>query len=217
MKLALALATLLVAAPAFAQDDEPAHARPVRPGQSGDSSSNSSSDASSPKGEAKTEAAPTFRKRYSPGFSVGALTVVRSYEGLDGSAFGVGAGVGWAWDLVSVDAQVIQSVAVVGERKPTELKLNADYAFATFGGFSVLGLLGLDYTLNGPDRQTTHVPGNLFGPEMGIGARYRFMPLFDIVAYWTAETVAARNGPQRMFFEPGVIAAVQVHPFGSDE
>jgi len=221
VKIAIALAALLVAAPAFAQEDEPSHSRPVTPGssakQSASSDSSSSDTSSSPTAEVKTDAAPVFRKRYSPGFAIGAVTNVRSYEGLDGAAFGVGAGIGWAWDLVSIDGQVIQSLAVVGERKPTELKLNADFAFATFGGFSVLGLVGLDYTLDGPDRQTTHTPGNLFGPEVGLGARYRFMPLFDVVAYWTGEFVAARNGPQRMFFEPGVIAAIQVHPFGSDD
>jgi len=194
VKTALAvLAVLLCAAPALADEAPEVSASATAP-----------------------DATPTFRRRYSPGFAIGALTDVRGYEGLDGAATAAGVGLGYAFDLVSVEAQVLQSFGVVGERKPTYLKANLDFALLTFGGFSVLGTVGLDYVFSGPDRQTSQTPGNLFGPELGLGARYRVMPLFDVVAYWTAGLWAAVSGPKRMYFEPGLCAGVQFHPFASE-
>lgn len=187
MKRALAVGlALCCAAPAFAQD------------------------ASATAGD---ESLASVRRRYSPGFSIGALTDVRGYEGLNGAAAAAGVGLGYAFDLVTIDVQVLQSLAIVGERKPTLLKANFDFALFTFGGFSGLGTVGIDYVFSGPDRQTTSAPGNLFGPELGIGARYRVMPLFDVVAYGTAGLWASASGPRRMYFEPGLVAGLQFHPF----
>lgn len=160
---------------------------------------------------------PGLRKRYDPGLSISALTDVRGFEGLDGAATAAGGSLGWAWDLVDLNLAVLQSVGVVGERKPTYLKANIHYAFATFSPVSVVGLTGLDYVLNGPDRQTTRQPGNMIGPELGLGIRVRIFPALDLfadgaVGLWAS----APGGPHRMYVEPGMQAGLALHPFASE-
>ena len=156
-----------------------------------------------------------LRKRYDPGFSAGALTSVRGYEGLDGAAVAAGVDVGWAFDLVDFHLSVQQSLAAVVEHRPTYLGANLEYAFATVGGFSVLGTTGLDLVLDGPDRQTGHAGGDLFGPELGLGARYRVTPLVDVVATATVGLWLPTHGPRRMFVEPGLTGGLIFHPFAS--
>jgi hypothetical protein len=186
----LALAVALAAVPAFAE------------GTSGESSASSN---------------PGLRKRYDPGFAIGAVSDVRGFEGLNGAATSAGASVGWAWDPVDLNLQVMQALAVVGERKPTYLKANIHYAFATFAPVSINGTTGIDYVLHGPDRQTTMQPGNMIGPELGLGVRIRVMPMLDILADATAGLWQSSGGPHRMYFEPGVQGALQFHPFGSSD
>jgi hypothetical protein len=155
------------------------------------------------------------RQRFDPGLGVAALTDVRAYEGLDGAGSAVGVRVGYVWDLVGVHASYLQGLATVGERRPSFVKAGFDFAFLTVGRFSVIGVAGLDLVLHGPDRQTAAVNSNLWGPELGLGARFRVIPKLDLFASGTAGVWAATHGPTRTYFEPGVVAGVQFHPFAA--
>ena len=156
-----------------------------------------------------------LRRRFDPGFGVAALTDVRAYEGLTGAGAAAGVRVGYVWDLVGVHASYLQGLATVGERRPAFVKAGFDFAFLTVGRFSVIGVAGLDLVLHGPDRQTADVDSNLWGPELGLGARFRLLPKLDLFAGGTAGIWSATHGPTRTYFEPGVVAGVQFHPFAA--
>lgn len=170
--------------------------------------------ASSP-ARAETSTTTGLRKRFDPGVGVGLLSDVRGYEGLDGAGSAAGARVDYAWDLLAVHAAYLQGLATVGERRPAFVKAGFDFAFFTLGRFSVLGVAGVDLVLHGPDRQSATTDGNLWGPEVGLGARFRLLPKVDLFAQGTAGVWAAMHGPTRTYFEPGAALGVQVHPFAS--
>jgi hypothetical protein len=188
-----------------------------------DNSSPSSSGSSS--GGTETQ----VRKRYDPGLAFWAMGDVRGYEDLNGAATSAGVGVGYSWDLVGLRAEFLQGIGIVGEHRPTFLKLTADYAFATIQSFSIMGRVGLNTVLNGPNCQLNPAsrvgatcqegpsPNLLIGPELGMGVRYRLMPKFDIFAAGTIQLVNSVNGTARFFFNPGGTAGVTVHPFGSED
>ena len=165
-----------------------------------------------------------LRKRYDPGLAIAALYELRGFEGMESRVAGVpalsqqaGLGVGYSFDLVDVRAEALFSLTLVGEKRPIWLKARVEYAFATFGGFSVMGELAPQVVLNAPELQSGSVGGTLFGPELGVSARYRISPMFDAYVTGTGSVLSSLgDGPRRFFFDPGVFAGIAVHPFGKE-
>jgi hypothetical protein len=165
------------------------------------------------------------RVRYDPGLSLTLLTDVRSYEGLVSAGSGpalntnLGVGVGYTWDLIDLRGEFQYAATRVGEGHPVFLRVRAEYAFMSLGGFHLMGDLAPTLMLDGPATQAGGTGGKLAGPDLGLSARYRITANFDAFVSASGAFLASleREGSRRFFFNPGVFLGVQVHPFGKEE
>jgi hypothetical protein len=116
----------------------------------------------------------------------------------------------------------------VAGHHPSDLKVAADFAFITYGSFSLMGRTALSVVLDAPSCQLAplnafgadcDVPdrGPMWGPEIGWGVRYRATPKLDLYVNANADIVTAYNGPRQFFFNPGLVAGVVWHPLGKDK
>jgi hypothetical protein len=165
--------------------------------------------------------------RYDPGLGVWVAGEGRAYESLDGAATALGVGVGYSWDLVDLQVEYLQSVVDVAGQHPGYLKLAAEYAFITWRSFSAVGRTALDIMFDpphcqvdplnraGPDCQVAQ-EGVMIGPELNLGARYRWSPKWDVYANAGGEVMNATAGSRRDYFNPGFEAGLVFHPFGRE-
>lgn len=165
--------------------------------------------------DAKPE--PAVRKRYNPGLGVRLFGDARGYEALNGAASSVGAGLSYAFDLVTLSAEYLQTVPTVVDKRPSFVRGALDFTLFTAGTFAATGRIGAQLGLNLPAAQTTTESRTGYGLELGVGARYRFATSFDVFAMGTVQTMRALSGPLQTWANPGGLLGIAYYPLASAE